>query len=333
MEIRMSETLLSHYAQPIEEYLKAEDVTEISVNDFDDVWIERLGKGYEKVAAQWDDREHLLNYQRMIARSLGQDISEDNPILDARLEDGTRINAVCAPIAVKGPSLSIRPYPKRTLGAKELIGFGSFTKEMKDYFKSAVEDHRSILIAGGTGSGKTTILRIVAGFIPHYERVISVEDTCEHLIPNRQNSLSFEAAKRKEKDGRMNVTLADLIVNSLRQRPDRIVVGEIREPNASTAFIDALNTGHEGCISTIHANSGRDSLERLAILYARNSSNLSMEICREIINVNIDMVIFAANTVDDNGARKRCVREVYDVKSDKYVYKYEPVTDKFISDL
>lgn len=329
----MSEKLLNHYAQPIREYLDAEDVTEISVNDFDDVWIERLGHGYKKVDVKWDDREHLLNYQRMIARSLGQDISEDNPILDARLDDGTRINAVCAPIAVKGPSLSIRPYPKRTLNSEQLIQFGSFTIEMKDYFEQAVKDHKSILIAGGTGSGKTTILRVVAGFIPAYERVISVEDTCEHLIQNRENSLSFEAAKRKEKEGRMTVTLSDLIVNSLRQRPDRIVVGEIREPTASTAFIDALNTGHEGCISTIHANSGRDSLERLAILYARNSSNLSMEICRDIINVNIDMVIFAANTVDENGARKRCVREVYDVKADKYVFKYDAAKDGFISDL
>ncbi|WP_282611024.1 CpaF family protein [Pelagibius sp. Alg239-R121] len=303
--------LLTHYSDPIAVYLEDPDVTDILVNRFDEIWIEKNGE-LSKTTSQWRDEMELESFIDIIANSLGQDADEaGKQILDARLPNGTRVNAVLPPIAVKGRCLSIRPFPKRKFTMDDLLERRMLADAECDILQKAVLDRKNILVAGGTGSGKTTVLRAVCSFIDPAERVITVEDTAEGLV-DRPHVVSFEAAKRLGGDHGDTVTMGRLIENALRQRPDRIIVGEVRSPEAATALVDAINTGHAGCISTIHANSASDALVRLETLYARHAPNLSLELIRRLICSNVDLLIHVKREI--KGFRK--VREIVEVDED-----------------
>ncbi|EPJ43009.1 MAG: hypothetical protein OFPII_44050 [Osedax symbiont Rs1] len=307
------EKLLEYYMKPIASLLKDENVTEICVNQYNDIWVEKKGK-LIKTDFSWPNDNMFMTCIGQIANNLGQEINKDyNPILDARLADGTRINAVLPPIAVKGAMMSIRPFPKFQFTIQDLIDSGTISEKMKIQLQRGIESRKNILVSGGTGSGKTTLLRVCCGFIDHDERVITVEDTAENLLGNHPHCLSFEAAKRQKKTGSDFITMGKLIENSLRQRPDRIIVGEIREPIAATAFVDAINTGHSGTISTIHANSAEDALSRLGILYARTAQNFQPDLITKIIRGNIDMVVHISREIED-GVRIRKVKEILEIK-------------------
>jgi len=310
--------LVTHYGAPIAAYLSDETVTEICVNRWDQIFVERRGR-LAQVEGTWRDEENLVSYIKSIAHKLGQEVNDRNPILDARLHDGTRINAVLRPTAVYGPCLSIRPYPKVQFTLDDLIGFGGLPEISVEIFRHAIDHRLNAVVNGGTGSGKTTLLRGLCGMIDKDERIVTVEDTAENLVGTDRHVVSFEAAKR-DMQGGAAVTMARLIANSLRQRPDRIVVGEIREPDAATAYIDAINTGHAGALTTVHANNAREALTRLQILYARAASNITLDMAEVFIKQNIDLVIFQTRERDPDGTVARRVKEIATVSADGVNY-------------
>ncbi len=309
MAQREAAELLAHYGTPIRPFLDDPAVTEICVNGWDNVWIETAGR-LARTEARWSSETELVTFIKQVANALGQEVDErTRPILDARFDNGTRLNATLRPVAVFGPCVSIRPFPKTVFGVDDLLRFGALTLEMVEIFRLAVRARLNLLISGGTGSGKTTILRCVCRFVGEDERVLTVEDTAENLLPDHPHRLSFEAPKRRLGEGVLPVTMGLLIENALRQRPDRIIVGEIRSAEAAAAFIDAINTGHAGTMSTVHANSAVDALARIDVLYARQASNFTMEVVRALVRGNIDLVVHAVREIE----RERVVRRVKEV--------------------
>jgi|HubBroStandDraft_1064217.scaffolds.fasta_scaffold00196_23 pilus assembly protein CpaF len=301
--------LIEYYGGPIAPYLADPAVTEIMVNTYRDVWIERAGR-LIRTDTVWPREEDLIQFIRMIANRLDQERSlQERGNVDARLEDGTRVNATLAPTAVLGACMSFRPYPKTVFTKDDLLRRGALTPEIVELIERAIRGRLNILISGGTGSGKTTILRCACQSIPHEERVLTIEGTCENLLPDHPHKLYFEAPKRKTAGPAGAMTVGNLIENSLRQRPDRIVVGEIRTPEEAAALIDAMNTGHEGTLGTIHANSAYDSLSRVEVLYARQASNFSMDIVRDLVRSNLDLVIYISRDVVSGRATRR-VKEI-----------------------
>jgi pilus assembly protein CpaF len=301
--------LIDYYGQPIAPFLADSRVTEIMVNTFDEVWIERDGV-LIRTEARWSADEDLVTFIRMIANRLGQERSlVERLSLDARLENGTRVNATLSPAAVRGACMSFRPYPKHVFGMGDLLHRGAITPAIAELLDLAVSARLNILIAGGTGSGKTTLLRAVCQSIPAQERVITIEGTHEHLLPDHPHRLYFEAPRRSQSSQAPALTVGTLIENALRQRPDRIVVGEVRTPEEAAALIDAMNTGHSGTLATIHANSAHDSLSRVEVLYARQALNFSMDIVRELVASNLDLVVYVSRDLEQGRATRR-VREL-----------------------
>lgn len=295
---------------PIRILLDDPEITEICVNAWNDVWIEKAGR-LSRTEARWSSEIELVTFIRQVANALGQEVDEQRrPLLDARLEDGTRLNATLRPIAVFGPCLSIRPFPKRVFDLDDLLRLGAVSAEMVEIFRAAVDARLNVLVSGGTGSGKTTLLRCLCRFVPESERTITIEDTAENLLPDHPHRLSFEAPKRRPGDGVILITLGLLIENALRQRPDRIIVGEIRSAEAAAAFIDAVNTGHAGTMSTVHANGAADALARLDVLYARQAGNFSIDVIRALVRGNIDLVVHAARKPAVADGPTRRVKEV-----------------------
>lgn len=302
--------MLVHYGMPIRAFLDDPDITEICVNAWNDVWIEKAGR-LIRTHARWSSETELVTFIKQVANALGQEVDEQRrPLLDARLDDGTRLNATLRPIAVFGPCVSIRPFPKRVFDLDDLLRFGAVTADMLEIFRLAVAARLNVLVSGGTGSGKTTLLRCFCRFVPADERTITIEDTAENLLPDHPHRLSFEAPKRRHGEGVTMITMGLLIENALRQRPDRIIVGEIRSAEAAAAFVDAVNTGHAGTMSTIHANGAADALARLDVLYARQAGNFSMEVIRALIRGNIDLVVHAARESEGEAGSVRRVKEV-----------------------
>jgi pilus assembly protein CpaF len=311
--------LIEHYGLPIAGYLADPSVTEIMVNTYQDVWIEQKGRLIRTETA-WQREEDLIQFIRMIANRLDQVRSlEERGNVDARLEDGTRVNATLSPTAVLGACMSFRPYPKTVFTKDDLLRLGALTPEIAELLELAIRGRLNLLISGGTGSGKTTILRCACQSIPHEERVITIEGTCENLLPDHPHRVYFEAPKRRTAGAGGALTVGNLIENSLRQRPDRIVVGEIRTPEEAAALIDAMNTGHEGTLGTIHANSGYDSLSRVEVLYARQASNFSMEIVRDLVRSNLNMVIYISRDMIAGQATRR-VKEILWLKERQPVH-------------
>jgi pilus assembly protein CpaF len=301
--------LIGHYGRPIAGFLEDPAVTEICVTRFDRIYVERDGR-LELTEARFPSEQDLVQYIMQVGNRLNQRPDpRTHPLLDARFENGTRFNAVLAPTAVFGSCISIRPFPKTVYTTEDLIRFGALTPTIVRIFETAIERRLNIVVAGGTGSGKTTVLRCLCQHIAADERIITVEDTSENLVPHHTHVEAFEAAKRQVLAGTEPVTMGRLIENALRRRPDRIIVGEMRSPEAAAAFVDAINTGHAGSITTLHANGTEDALARIEMLYARQAINFTPPVIAALVRGNVDLVIHAVKG-NEGG---RFVRRVKDV--------------------
>lgn len=272
---------------PLEPLLADERVNDILVNGPDSVFIEVRGV-IQKSNIRFVDDDHVVRVIRRILAPLGRRLDEASPMVDARLPDGSRVNAIIPPLALDGPSLSIRKFNRSHLTAEELIRSGSMSRECLNVLIEAVQGRNNILVSGGTGTGKTTMLNLISQYIPHNERIITVEDSAE-LMLGHPHVVRLET-RPANTEGRGQITARDLVVNALRMRPDRIIVGEVR----SSEIIDllqAMNTGHEGSMSTLHANSTQDALVRIETLLAVSGYEASEQAIGRLISSALDMII------------------------------------------
>jgi pilus assembly protein CpaF len=272
---------------PLEELLADPSVEEVMVNGHDRVYVERGGR-IESAEVSFGDEEELRNAIERILAPLGRRIDELSPMVDARLADGSRVNVVIPPLAVDGPALSIRRFGAERPGPAELVELGTLTEAQCDLLEAAVAGRRSILISGGTGSGKTTLLNALSSFIPEDERVVTIEDAAELRLQQR-HVVRLES-RPASVEGRGEVSVRDLLRNALRMRPDRIVIGEVRGPEALD-LLTALNTGHDGALSTVHANSPVDALSRLETLALMAGLGLPHEAIVAQVQRGIDLAV------------------------------------------
>ncbi len=272
---------------PIEEFINDESISEIMVNGPGQVYVERHGK-LELTPVFFASDEEVVRVIERIVAPLGRRIDESQPYVDARLPDGSRVNAVIPPLSLIGPVLTIRKFSRRKLGINDLISFGSLTSKMAEFLRLAVEYRKNIVVSGGTGSGKTTLLNVIASFIPSGERIVTIEDAAELRLP-QEHVVPLEA-RPPNIEGRGAVTIRDLVRNSLRMRPDRIVVGECRGGEALD-MLQAMNTGHSGSMTTLHANSPRDAISRLATLALMAGIELPLRAVYEWITSAVDIVV------------------------------------------
>ncbi len=279
---------------PIDQLLKEPTITEIMVNGPKQVYIERDGK-IEVTDITFRDEQHLLYYIEKIVSSVGRRVTEFEPYIDVRLKDGSRVNVVRSPITVKGPLITIRKFSGRVLNMEDLINYKALTPLAADFLTACVISRLNILISAGSNCGKTTLLNILASFIPEGERVITIEDTRELHI-DRAHTIFLET-RPPNIEGKGEITIRDLVRNSLHMRPDRIIIGEVRFTEVLD-MIQAMNTGHEGSMTTFHANSPLDALDRLEVLTLMGSSNISSEVAKRQIITAIDMVIQLAKFSD-----------------------------------
>jgi pilus assembly protein CpaF len=272
---------------PLEDLLSDESVTEIMVNRHNDIFIERLGQLTRSDISFSNDASVLAAIERIVS-PLGRRIDESSPMVDARLKDGSRVNAVIPPLAIKGPSITIRKFSRKKLVAGDLLRFGAINREMVEFLRVAVERRANIVVSGGTGSGKTTLLNVLSNFIPDNERIVTVEDAAE-LQLTQSNLVSLEA-RPANIEGRGAVTIRDLVKNCLRMRPDRIIVGECRGGEALD-MLQAMNTGHDGSLTTAHANSPRDCLSRLEVMTLMSGLEIPMLAIREQIRSAVNIIV------------------------------------------
>jgi len=290
---------------PIQGLLRNNEITEIMVNRFDSIYIEQEGKIFQS-RLRFSSEEHLRRTIERIVAHVGRRIDESSPLVDARLPDGSRVNAVVPPIALDGAILTIRKFSAEPFTIDDLISLGTLPEEAATFLKTCVEAKLNILISGGTGSGKTTTLNVLSSFIPDNERVITVEDAAElqlaqpHVVRMESRPVNIE--------GKGLITIRDLVRNSLRMRPDRIVVGEVRD-GAALDMLQAMNTGHEGSLTTIHANSSKDALVRIENLVLMAGVEFPIRVIREQISEAIDIIIHQARLRD--GSRR--VTEISEV--------------------
>ena len=272
---------------PLEQFLEDDSVTEIMVNTHNEVFVERSGKLTASGRSFSSDHAVMSVIERIIT-PLGRRIDESSPMVDARLKDGSRVNAIIPPLAIKGPCLTIRKFAKKRLHFEDIIRFGSVNKEMVEFLRICVEQRKNAIVSGGTGSGKTTLLNVLSNFIPDTERIITVEDAAE-LKLYQPNLVSLEA-RPPNLEGKGAVPIRDLVKNTLRMRPDRIVVGECRGGEALD-MLQAMNTGHDGSLTTAHANSPRDVLSRLEVMVLMSGMNLPVTAIREQIASAVDIIV------------------------------------------
>ncbi|MES2832734.1 MAG: ATPase, T2SS/T4P/T4SS family [Pseudomonadota bacterium] len=272
---------------PLEELLADDSVTEIMVNRFDEIYVERAGRLLRHPMTFTDDRAVMGVIERIVA-PLGRRIDESSPMVDARLKDGSRVNAIIPPLALKGPCLTIRKFAKRKLGVDDLVAFNAISAEMATFLELCVTARKNIIVSGGTGSGKTTLLNILSNFIPMGERVVTVEDAAE-LKLHHEHLISLES-RPPNAEGKGGVMIRELVRNTLRMRPDRIVVGECRGAEALD-MLQAMNTGHEGSLTTLHANSARDGLARLETMVLMAGMDLPLQAIREQIASAVHIVV------------------------------------------
>lgn len=296
----------------LEPLLADASITEIMVNAADEIFVERSGQLQRLPLAFTSDRIVLGIIERIVA-PVGRRIDESSPMVDARLKDGSRVNAIIPPLALKGPSLTIRKFSKRKLGTEDLLKFGSASPEMIDFLRVCVEQHKNIIISGGTGSGKTTLLNILSNFIPDGDRIVSIEDAAE-LQLHHPNLVSMES-RPANLEGKGQITIRDLVKNALRMRPDRIVVGECRGGEALD-MLQAMNTGHDGSLTTAHANTPRDMLSRLEVMVLMAGMDLPVPAIREQVSSAVDVIVQQSRLTC--GARKiTSIVEVTGIESGK----------------
>ncbi len=296
---------------PLEGLLRDPDISDILVNRFDRVYIERNGKLEETDVVFRDDR-HLLQIIERIVSSVGRRIDESSPMVDARLRDGSRVNAIIPPLAIDGPSLSIRRFRTTRLGAQDLVERDTLTQPMLDFLRAAVSCRLNLIVSGGTGAGKTTLLNVLSGFISNLERVVTIEDAAELMM--RQRHVVRLETRPANIEGKGAVRQRDLVVNALRMRPDRIILGEVRSDEALD-MLQAMNTGHDGGLTTIHANSPRDALYRLDTMVAMSNLNIPERAVRHQTASAINLIIQVMRLSD--GTRKvTSVTEVTGMEGD-----------------
>jgi len=299
---------------PIQSLLDDDDVSEIMVNGPKKVFVEKKGK-LTKTNVTFDDDDHVLRIIDRIILPLGRHVDGDSPTVDARLPDGSRVNAVVRPVAIDGPSITIRKFAKDKLQVDDLIRFGSLTSPMADFLQACVKARFNIIISGGTGSGKTTLLNVMSGFIPENERIITIEDAAELQL--QQDHVMRMETKVADADGLHAVTIRELVKNSLRMRPDRIVVGEVRGGEALD-MLQAMNTGHDGSLTTVHANTPRDAISRIETLVLMAGMDLPLKVVRQQVSSAVDLIVQQTRLKD--GQRKvTAVTEVAGMEGDVIV--------------
>jgi pilus assembly protein CpaF len=311
----------------LDELLKDPDVTEVMCNDFNEIWVERDGI-VAKADIAFADRTEYRNVIEKIVSAVGRRVDESSPMVDARLPDGSRVNAIVPPLAVRGPCLTIRRFSEDPFTAQDLIGFGSMSDDLALALEACVRGKLNILVSGGTATGKTTLLNVLSRFIPEHERIITVEDAAE-LQLQQPHVVTLEA-RPANTEGQGQVTIRDLVRNTLRMRPDRIVVGECRGGEALD-MLQAMNTGHEGSLTTLHANSARDALSRLEMLVLMAGVELPERAIREMIASAIDIIVQITRLPD--GSRKiTSVQEIHGMEDRTIVlqelFTYKPQLDQ-----
>jgi pilus assembly protein CpaF len=296
---------------PIQSLLDDEAVTEIMVNGPKKVFVEKKGQ-LTKTNVTFDDDDHVLRIIDRIILPLGRRVDADSPTVDARLPDGSRVNAVVRPVAIDGPAITIRKFARDKLKVDDLISFGSITRQMADFLQACVKARFNIIISGGTGSGKTTLLNVMSGYIPENERIITIEDAAELQL--QQDHVMRMETKVANADGLHAVSIRELVKNSLRMRPDRIVVGEVRGGEALD-MLQAMNTGHDGSLTTVHANTPRDAISRIETLVLMAGMDLPLKVVRQQVSSAVDLIVQQTRLKD--GQRKvTAVTEVAGMEGD-----------------
>ena len=307
---------------PIQQLLDDPDVNEVMVNGPDKVYLERKGK-LVKTNIVFEDDDHVLRVIERIVFPLGRRVDIDTPIIDARLPDGSRVNVVIPPVAIDGPSITIRKFRKDKLSIDQLIEYDSLTKFMAEFLRACVIGRLNIVISGGTGSGKTTLLNILSSFIPEDERIVTIEDAAELQLP--QDHVVRLESQPQSADGKSAITIRDLVRNSLRMRANRVVVGECRG-GETLDMLQAMNTGHDGSLTTLHANSPRDAISRMETMALMSGLEMPLKVIREQIASAIDLIVQRSRLRD--GARKiTAITEVAGMEGDTVVltdiFKFE----------
>ncbi len=283
---------------PLQPLLEDESITEIMVNGPKNIYVERKGK-LVRVPVTFEGNDHVLRVIDRIVAPLGRRIDESSPYVDARLPDGSRVNAVIPPISLVGPILTIRKFSKTPITIEQMVGYGSITPEAVEFMKACVISRLNIVISGGTGSGKTTLLNVLSGFIPSDERILTIENAAELQL--RQEHVVTLESRPANIEGRGEITIRQLVVNALRMRPDRIVVGEIRD-EAALDMLQAMNTGHDGSMTTTHSNSPRDTLSRLETMTLMAGMDLPVRAIREQVSSAVHLICHQERMRD--GTRK-----------------------------
>jgi len=296
---------------PLEPFLRDPDVTEVMVNGPGSIYVERAGKLFP-VEGGFTDDNHLRRTIEKIVGRVGRRVDESSPMVDARLPDGSRVNAIIAPLALDGSLLTIRKFSSDPYRVDDLVGFGTMTRAVADFLAACVNGRLNILVSGGTGAGKTTTLNVLSSFIPEDERIITIEDAAE-LQLDQEHVLRLEA-RPPNIEGRGEVTIRDLVRNALRMRPDRIVVGEVRDA-AALDMLQAMNTGHDGSICTVHSNTPRDALARLETMVLMAGLDLPVRAIREQVSSAIDLIVHQTR-LKDGTRRFTHVTEVAGMEGD-----------------
>ena len=304
--------------------LKDEEITEVMINGVKDIFIEKNGS-IEKYEGEFSTKERLLDIIQKIVTRVNRRVNESSPIVDTRLIDGSRVNIVLEPVAINGPVVTIRRFPDKSITMDELVSFKTIDKECKEFIRALIKAKYNIIFCGSTGCGKTTFLNAVSAFIGEDERVITIEDLCELKIQNVKNLVSLEA-REKNIEGENEISIRTLIKTSLRMRPDRIIVGEVRD-GAALDMLQAMNTGHDGSLSTAHANSPKDMINRLEVMVSMGS-DLSINAIRGQIISGVDIIIHLGRMRD----KTRKLLEIVEVDGGNGEVKLRSIC-KFVEDI
>ena len=283
---------------PIEPFLRDHDVSEVMVNGPDSIWIEKRGR-LTQANAQFTDEKHLRRTIDKIVSRIGRRVDESSPMVDARLPDGSRVNAVIPPLAVDGSALTIRKFSADPLTVKDLIRFGSLSPQTADFLEACVRGRLNVIVSGGTGSGKTTTLNVLSSFIPSDERIVTVEDAAELQL--KQEHVVRLESRPSNIEGKGEVSIRDLVKNCLRMRPDRVIVGEVRDASALD-MLQAMNTGHDGSLCTLHSNGPRDTLSRMETMVLMAGMDLPVRAIREQVASAVDLIVHQTRFKD--GSRR-----------------------------